>query len=36
MNANELFPLIGVTLGGAASFMLALSLVLTVLIGRGR
>ena len=36
MTLNELYLLIGVTLGGAASFMLALSVLLTVLQQKGR
>jgi hypothetical protein len=36
MTANDLLLLIGVTLGGLASFMLALSVLLTVLHDRGR
>ena len=36
MTLNELLLLVGVTLGGLASFMLALSVLLTVIQGKGR
>jgi hypothetical protein len=36
MTLNDIFMAVGVTLGGAASFMLALSVLLTVLQQKGR
>ena len=36
MTLNELFMLVGVTLGGLASFMLAVAVLLQVVQGKGR